>query len=258
MVKEHSDSMGYSFWLAARVLLYASSHRQDDTYHSLCYTSRGSLAGTRNSSMGPPHEGSIRRPIAPWANALTTELHLAPWFRQISTYIYKSKLGKDYDFTDTPKRDIFLSAVRTDSMPLSEDDQSIPPHSECLVFESLHLLPDKETSGSGCFNLTVTIRIGNIVKNPDINWWGLISYWLHVSWELRSTGLFCALPDFETSWMGLIQCHLTTNNPSIIWYLLNSLLVYCSNKSSIQSINFFYNTSVKISLYQHALFDIVW
>ena len=26
--------------------------------------------------MGPPHEGSIRRPIAPWANALTTELHL--------------------------------------------------------------------------------------------------------------------------------------------------------------------------------------
>ena len=26
--------------------------------------SRGALAGTRNSSMGPPHEGSIRRPIA--------------------------------------------------------------------------------------------------------------------------------------------------------------------------------------------------
>ena len=32
---------------------------------SPCYTSRGALAGTRNSSMGPPHEGSIRRPIAP-------------------------------------------------------------------------------------------------------------------------------------------------------------------------------------------------
>ena len=28
--------------------------------------------------MGPPHEGSIQRPIAPWANALTTELYLAP------------------------------------------------------------------------------------------------------------------------------------------------------------------------------------
>ena len=62
--------IGYSFRLAARVLLYAPSHRQDSTYHGLCYTSRGALAGTRNSSMGPPHEGSIRRPIAPWANAL--------------------------------------------------------------------------------------------------------------------------------------------------------------------------------------------
>ena len=70
--------MGYSFQLTARVLLYAPSHRQDSTYHSLCYTSHGALAGPRNSSMGPPHEGSIRRPIAPWANALTTELHLAP------------------------------------------------------------------------------------------------------------------------------------------------------------------------------------
>ena len=57
--------IGYSYPLAARVLLYAPSHRQDTTYHGLCYTSRGALAGTRNSSMGPPHDGSIRRPIAP-------------------------------------------------------------------------------------------------------------------------------------------------------------------------------------------------
>ena len=64
--------IGYSFRLATRVLLYAPSHRQDSTYHGLCYTSRGALAETRNSSMGPPHEGSIRQPIASWANALTT------------------------------------------------------------------------------------------------------------------------------------------------------------------------------------------
>ena len=73
MVKDHSDSerethcchIDYSFQLAARVLLYAPSHRQDSTYHGLCYTSYGALHGTRNSSMGPPHEGSIRQPIAP-------------------------------------------------------------------------------------------------------------------------------------------------------------------------------------------------
>ena len=52
----------YSNRLTARVILYAPSHRQDNTYHGICYTSRGALAGTRNSSMGPPHEGSIRRP----------------------------------------------------------------------------------------------------------------------------------------------------------------------------------------------------
>ena len=72
MVKDHSDSERethcYSFPLAARVLLYAPFHRQDNTYHGLCYPSRGALAGTRNSSMGPPHEGSIWRPIAPWCD----------------------------------------------------------------------------------------------------------------------------------------------------------------------------------------------
>ena len=44
--------MSYSFRLAARVLLYAPSHTQDSTHHGLCYTSRGVLAGTRNSSFG--------------------------------------------------------------------------------------------------------------------------------------------------------------------------------------------------------------
>ena len=78
--------IGYSYRLTARVLLYAPSHRQDSTYHGLCYTSRGALAGTRNSSMGPSHEGSIRQPIAPWANALTTELHLAPSIKRTWRY----------------------------------------------------------------------------------------------------------------------------------------------------------------------------
>ena len=40
--------IGYSYRLTARVLLYAPSHRQDNTYHGLCYTSRGALARARN------------------------------------------------------------------------------------------------------------------------------------------------------------------------------------------------------------------
>ena len=58
MVKDHFDSEkgnslpphGLLFQLAARVLLYAPSHRQDSTYHGFCYTSRGALAGTRQVS----------------------------------------------------------------------------------------------------------------------------------------------------------------------------------------------------------------
>ena len=36
--------IGYSYRLTVRVLLYAPSHRQDNTYHGLCYTSRVALA----------------------------------------------------------------------------------------------------------------------------------------------------------------------------------------------------------------------
>ena len=71
--------MGYSLQLAARVLLYASSHIQDNTYHSLCYTRLEELFQWVH------HEGSIWRPIAPCANALSTELHLAPTLGDHST-----------------------------------------------------------------------------------------------------------------------------------------------------------------------------
>ena len=71
--------IGYSYRLAARVLLYAPSHRQDNTYYGLWYTSHGALAGTRNSSMGPPHEGSIRWPTAPWASSLPLSYVPLPW-----------------------------------------------------------------------------------------------------------------------------------------------------------------------------------
>ena len=80
--------IGYSYRLTARVLLYAPSHRQDSTYHSLCFTSRGTLAGMRNSSMGPPHEGSIRRPIAPWANALPLSYVPLPKKEEEKVFLY--------------------------------------------------------------------------------------------------------------------------------------------------------------------------
>ena len=64
--------MGYSFQLAAMILLYASCHRQNNTYHGICYTSCEALVQWVH------HEGTIWRPIAPEVHTLTTELHLAP------------------------------------------------------------------------------------------------------------------------------------------------------------------------------------
>ena len=55
MIKDHSDNErgnplpphGLLFPISSKGILYAP-------YHGLCYTSRGALTGTRNSSMGPP------------------------------------------------------------------------------------------------------------------------------------------------------------------------------------------------------------
>ena len=54
MVKNHSERERGNRLLFSISSIHASSHRQDNTYHGLCYTSRGALAGTRNSPMGPP------------------------------------------------------------------------------------------------------------------------------------------------------------------------------------------------------------
>ena len=134
-VETRCRHIDYTILLAARFILRTSPHRQDITYHGLCYTSRGALAGTRNGSMGPQwrvdpttHRTMSERPyhgatfmciisqtgyhiprlcytsrgalagtrnssmglpwrIAPWANALTTELHLAPILRCTSLAI---------------------------------------------------------------------------------------------------------------------------------------------------------------------------
>ena len=57
MVQDQPDShyTGYSFRSAAR----------DSTYHRLCYTSQGPVAGMTNSWMG-----LIRRPVTPWEDDL--------------------------------------------------------------------------------------------------------------------------------------------------------------------------------------------
>ena len=62
MVKDHSDSETGNPLPPHRLLLSINSkgsficttHRQDNTYHGLCYTSCGALAGMRNNNNNRP------------------------------------------------------------------------------------------------------------------------------------------------------------------------------------------------------------
>ena len=86
--------MGYFFWLAARVLLYTSSHRHDNTYHGLCYTNHGTLAEMRNSSMGSPWGIDSR-------THRTMELHLSPKIKiAIMLILNKIKLNFNHPIKD--------------------------------------------------------------------------------------------------------------------------------------------------------------
>ena len=61
MVKDLSDNERQNplpphglFLISSKGSLYASSHKHDNTYHDLYYSSCGAQAEIRNSSMGPP------------------------------------------------------------------------------------------------------------------------------------------------------------------------------------------------------------
>ena len=123
--------MGYSFRLAARVLFYASSHRQDNTYHDLCYTSRGEMAGMRNSPMGPP---SI-------TNSSNNNNVFVEYVTQPSPHNFKNM------------SDTFASQTR---QPLSKLRFPIPTVSrhplECtLVREDNQWIPEYFTNGITCY-----------------------------------------------------------------------------------------------------------
>ena len=102
MVKDHSDSQrrsqchhyrSYSFQLIARVLIYEPSHRQDITYHSLCYTSCEARAGMKNSLMGPLW-GIDSMTDCIMSRRSTTELYLTAWMNESMDEFYKCMDGQ--------------------------------------------------------------------------------------------------------------------------------------------------------------------
>ena len=97
--------IAYSYRLIARVLLYAPSHRQDSTYHSLL-TSRGALAGKRNSSMQDRSDD----PLHHERTLLPRSYISLPWLeREIAQWVHPTK-----DRSDDPshhERTLYLWAT---------------------------------------------------------------------------------------------------------------------------------------------------
>ena len=75
--------IGYSFQLAARVLLYAPSHRQDSTYHGLCYTSRGALACFWSCSHDYYKSGNFSK------HKISSKIRSKHWWYYIYTHTHR-------------------------------------------------------------------------------------------------------------------------------------------------------------------------
>ena len=94
------------------------------------------------------HEGSIRRPIAPWTNALTTELHLAPWridpttHRTMNECSYHRATSRSMkDRSDDPSHhELMLLSQSYISLHEGSIRRPIAPWTNALTTE-LHLAP---------------------------------------------------------------------------------------------------------------------
>ena len=83
--------IGFSYRLTARVLLYAPSHRQDNTYHGLCYTSCGALLGSIAQWVHPMRDRSDDPRTM--TERSTSELRPAPYTRKEESVVFNDELN---------------------------------------------------------------------------------------------------------------------------------------------------------------------
>ena len=118
-------------------------HPTDRITHTTAFVTPvgGALAGTRNSSMGPPHEGSIRRPIALWANTLPLSympLALPPRAR-LTLYLWatcRSPYPPERDSRSTSERRAARPTPQsaTHALSLSDVPLALPPRARLTLY----------------------------------------------------------------------------------------------------------------------------
>ena len=148
--KTRCRHIGCSYRLAARVLLYASSHRQDNTYHGLCYIRYAVLVGTRNSSIGLPQR------IDPTTHRTLSKhsYHGATWFIEplpLDQYNLGISNGKREYYTRTRWRRFILQWVvsKTYLMSKSMLDTFGNKKSPSIFFPQTYVSRSSQCSATG-------------------------------------------------------------------------------------------------------------
>ena len=136
--------IGYYLRLTARVLLYAPSHRQDSTYHGLCYTSRGAL------------RSYFEREIAQWVHPMKDRSD-DPSHHERTLYLWATS----------------RSHFATKSSAIWSRSVSKPqPHGRILVLEALTLNSTVDSLGQVVntslygWDIRYELRQWLLIKNP--------------------------------------------------------------------------------------------
>ena len=187
--------IGCSYRLAARVLLYAPSHRQDSTYHNLCYTSRGALAGMRNSSVDTwridptTHRTMSERSTSELCPA---HLDLTNQFQGVSI-CDKYSLISSASWTRLPVSSL---ASRSLSSPMSSR--------ESLIIRSS--LRAKNNKNIFIYLFTDTFNTFLLTVTAELDTWS--------QRKINSSSLMRIISD----WLPMVEC------PLMVWWVVRSIL----------------------------------
>ena len=223
--------------------------RSDDpSHHERMLLPQSYISLPRNSSM-VHHEGSIQWPIAPWANALTTELHLAPkklfngppW--RIDPMTHRTMSECSYHRATSRSQEIVQwSTMRDRSNDPSHHEQTLLPQSYILLPRNSSMGPPWGIDPMTHRTMSKCSYHGATSRSQEIFQWvhheGSISRWHRITYPFSLRSL-CSL---LTSWARW------TWGPYFSWFtistrrtLYNKINIFTKFQNWVQKVFYHWN-----------------
>ena len=138
--------------------------------------------------MGPPHAGSIGWPIAPWANDLTTELHLAPmWFYGVWYMVKNHSINERGNPPLLPLHCLFPITCKVSSICPNQQIRKYIPGPCCFSCGTLTEVP-KWVTGARC-SYVVRVFAHGAMGRRIVPSWGWTHWDISHSSQYSMTGL---------------------------------------------------------------------